>query len=411
MAGSDFVVGGLARDGDFQFRLDFIEDLWEMLKKQDVLLLAPRRMGKTSVMYHLLDHPQDDWLVVHTNVEAIQSPAQFFIELINALHEHDPHYLKHYLAKGWKRLNQVLGRVEEIDILDFKVALREDKDWSTHWKQYTEELIKRIQQSERKIFFIIDELPDMLSNIREHDPTQLEEFLHLFRSIRMAPQNTKIRWLIGGSVNIRGVLEEEGMINLINDLHVEILPPFTAAEIEKFVTQMLTQRNVEFDPAITARITELLGSPIPYFLQLFTQELYRHWKRTGQSKITTDDVDTVFDHALMGEAARDKLQHFYSRIKAYYHPSEYSIVHTILLELARSPEGISKSGLFTLYQQTHQQFNTATTAQHYLKNHFERLLWRLESDFYIQQKSTNSQYDFSSRLLKTWWQRTYSYGK
>jgi len=150
---------------------------------------------------------------------------------------------------------------------------------------------------------------------------------------------------------------------------------------------------------------------MPHILQLFTQELYRHWKRTGQSKITTDDVDTVFDRALMGEAARDKLQHFYSRIKAYYHPSEYSIVHTILLELARSPEGISKSGLFTLYQQTHQQFNTATTAQHYLKNHFERLLWRLESDFYIQQKSANSQYDFSSRLLKTWWQRTYSYGK
>ena len=48
---SDFVIGGPARDEDFWFRKDFVEDLQTTLRKQNVILLAPRRMGKTSVMY------------------------------------------------------------------------------------------------------------------------------------------------------------------------------------------------------------------------------------------------------------------------------------------------------------------------------------------------------------------------
>ena len=44
----DFIVGSVARDEDFLFREEVVEDLWESLEKHNVLLLAPRRIGKTS---------------------------------------------------------------------------------------------------------------------------------------------------------------------------------------------------------------------------------------------------------------------------------------------------------------------------------------------------------------------------
>ena len=49
----DFTTGSPARQHDFFFREAFIEDLWESLQKEHVLILAPRRMGKTSVMLKL----------------------------------------------------------------------------------------------------------------------------------------------------------------------------------------------------------------------------------------------------------------------------------------------------------------------------------------------------------------------
>lgn len=52
---ADFIVGSPVRDEDFWFRDDFIEDLWESLEKHNVLLLAPRRIGKTSVMYRMVE--------------------------------------------------------------------------------------------------------------------------------------------------------------------------------------------------------------------------------------------------------------------------------------------------------------------------------------------------------------------
>ena len=88
----DFIVGSPARDEDFLFRQDFVMDLWGALKKHNVILLAPRRTGKTSVMYRMLDHPKADWLVIHKNVENLKTPVEFVIELIDALNEHQPDY-------------------------------------------------------------------------------------------------------------------------------------------------------------------------------------------------------------------------------------------------------------------------------------------------------------------------------
>ncbi len=62
----DFIVGSPARDDDFCFREEFLDDLWDSLKKHNILLLAPRRTGKTSVMYRMLDRPKDTWATMGT---------------------------------------------------------------------------------------------------------------------------------------------------------------------------------------------------------------------------------------------------------------------------------------------------------------------------------------------------------
>ena len=277
---SDFTTGSPAREDDFFFRKAFIDDLWDSLRKEHVLILAPRRMGKTSVMLRLQDEPRGDRLVVFLNVEEIHTPAEFCQALITAIHEQQPEYLRQSLAKAWGFLTGIFKGIEEVEVFEFKVSLREsDPNWEQNWKLKADELVDRIRRAKQELLIILDEVPDMVLNMHKTSPEKLDAFLHWFRGVRQNPRQDNIRWLIGGSVNLRGTLDQRGKLNLINDLRVEPLPAFTDEEVAEFMTTMLTMRDVPFQPEVVHRAKELLGKPIPLFLQLLTQELYRDWRK------------------------------------------------------------------------------------------------------------------------------------
>ena len=404
---ADFVVGGVVRNDDYYFHKTFINEVWDSLKKDNVLLLAPRRTGKTSVMYHMLDHPQNGYKVIHLNVEDLETPAEFYLSLIDAINDHQPEYLKK-LSSSWELLIDIVDRLEEIGFMDFKLKLRKATDWEQEWKEIAQQLIEKVISIDEPVLFIIDELPDMLSAMKENSPDQLKDFLHQFRKIRIDPKgNNKIRWLVGGSVNIRGTLDEQGLIKQINDLKTEILPTIQQEEMASFVSMMLDEREVSYDESLVPRIYELLGEPIPYFLQLFTQELYRYWRREKPKLLNASHAGTVFQHALLGEAAHDKLQHYHSRIQLYYPQDGQEIAYILLDALSLSDTGISEKGLFSQYQkQQLEQSNQANTR--IMQQAFKRLLLRLESDFYIS-KQDDGFYGFNSFLLKTWWRKNWAY--
>jgi hypothetical protein len=197
------------------------------------------------------------------------------------------------------------------------------------------------------------------------------------------------------------------MLNLINDLRIEPLPSITKQEMADFVSMMLDDREVKYDHTATPRMHELLGEPIPFFLQLFTQELFRYWRREAPEQLNADHVDKVFQHALLGEAAHDKLQHYHSRIKLYYPESEQNIAYDFLDKLSLSDMGISENGLFTHYQSIQSTLSESPSTRDQQRA-FKQLLLKLESDFYVS-KQDDGTYQFNSYLLKTWWRKNWAY--
>jgi hypothetical protein len=404
---ADFIVGSPAREGDFWFRNEFIKNLWNSIKKHNVLLIAPRRIGKTTVMYNMLDKPKDNWLVIHLNVEELKSPGDFFITLVDAIHEHQPEYLRRTLAKSSDFLKGIFSRIDKIEAYEFKIELRKSGDLRKNWEERATQLMDRVFASGEKILFIIDEFPDMLNGILGNSPDAFETFLHWFRIIREKSLNYDVRWLIGGSVNLIVSLDKQGKVKLVNDLKPEILVPFSADEVREFVTRMFKKNRVLFDDTVIPRILELLGSPIPYFLQMLTQELYRKWKRNRAEPLSADTVTEVFNKTLLGEMARDKLLHYRSRIDIHYLPEEREAACYLLNKLSLSEDGISRNTLFNLYRQVEEKKSGGRTG-HILDQSFQRLLLYLQSDFYIEE-IRDGYYDFTSRLLKTWWKKYYGY--
>jgi len=250
--------------------------LWESINKHNVLLVAPRRIGKTSVMYRLLDYPRKEWLVIHLNVEECKTPEEFFIDLVDAVNEHQPDYFRRFLVGGWDYMKGLFNRVESVEAYELKVRIRKSEDLKNSWKNRLDELMCRVYGSKQRVLFIVDELPDMLSAMRSNAVEEQASFLHWFRKTREQSLKERVRWLVGGSVNLVAALDRHNIVNLINDLKVEVLHPFDEEEVKAFVQGMFKGYSVTYDEAVIPRVLDLLGSPIPFFLQMLTEELYRY---------------------------------------------------------------------------------------------------------------------------------------
>ena len=403
----EFYTGAPVDSSDLMFRDVFLAELWEALQTRHVLLTAPRRTGKTSVMDHLRDVPQHGFTVIYQNVQDLTHPADFFQTLLDTLQDQHPEYVKR-LAQGWKLLTDTLNKVTEFGIAGFKVRLREtDPNWQDHWRQYGDRFLDQIRKQEAPILLIVDELPDMLFNLKRENLALLREFLAWFRAQRQDPHPSqdRARWLIGGSVNLSGTLDALGLVDLINDLDDIPLPVLTDAQVVEFVQLMLDKRNVDFEATLPERLCEHLGRPIPLFMQMATQELYRSWKKAPR-KLMSTDVDQVFAQLVVSTAARDKLQHYYSRIAKYYEEPHLSAAHTLLGQLSLSANGLSRAKLLQEFER-HLADAGQTIPTHEHKRHFNQLMRDLENDFYVCEIAEN-QYDFASGVLKAWWKKYYA---
>ena len=401
----EFYTGAPVDPGDLRFRGAFVAELWRTLRTAHLVLTAPRRTGKTSVMDYLRDHPENGYSVVSINVQDLTHPADFFQVLLDGFHDAHPDFVRDQLAAGWGLVSGVLERVEEIGVGGFKLALRRsDPDWRKNWRQHGDMFLSQARNTRVPILFVIDEFPDMLLNLSRENEALLREFLAWFRTQRLnpAPARDSIRWLVGGSVNLAGTLDALGLVDLINDLEDVSLPPLTDGDVEAFVTEMLSGRDVPFDDDVAQRLIARLGRPIPLFMQMATQNLYRLWKRERR-RIVASDVDAVFDAIIVGSAARTRLQHFHSRIRQYYADPKRSIAYALLGRISVSDSGSRRA---TLLQETERALTElgVTLAAHERRQRFNQLLLDLENDFYIVEVEEEI-YDFASGVLKSWWRK------
>jgi len=143
-------VGAPVRGSDFYGREPLVELIWQKLRNGNILLAAPRRFGKTSIMYRLIDEPRFDFKVVHADLEHMIEPAELISQLAVQLAK-DTHLtriangLSYFPKTLWTRFKQTFS---EVDLLKVKVKLREQL--RPHWQESGEELFKRIADSETR---------------------------------------------------------------------------------------------------------------------------------------------------------------------------------------------------------------------------------------------------------------------
>ena len=161
----EFYTGPPVDSTDLRYRDEFLDDLWENICSSHILLTAPRRTGKTSVMDHLVAHPRNGFIVLKENVQDLSHPADVLLSLLARFHDEHPALLRDTLSNGWALLKKAFTKLESLSVSEFKVALREsDPNWKENWRKHGEDLLRQLRKHDSPVLLIIDELPDMLLN-------------------------------------------------------------------------------------------------------------------------------------------------------------------------------------------------------------------------------------------------------
>lgn len=396
---TNIVVGPPVRNDDLYDREEVIDLIWKKLEKGNILLAAPRRFGKSSIMLNLRDSPREGFDVFFLDTEWIRNPSDFIAEIITELLSKDSTKMIITSAKSFpkKILNLIKGNIEELQYADIRIKLREQL--SGNWEELGKHLIKLIEKSQNKIVFTVDEFPVMIHHMSEKDDEETKTFLHWFRALRQSPEGLKnIRFVVGGSIGIERILNKIDSIATINDLEKISIGAFNKNDAENFIVKLFKSEAVEVDKEIVNKILDVIGTHIPYFIQVLVSETLKE-SRNQKVKISKEFVEKVYKEKVLGVECRTYFEDYYRRLKRYYEPQEEKSAKAILKAIAK--EGEMKSNtLYNIYLTAIEKTDDS--------DGFSYLMSDLENDFYIKFDINNQTYSFASKILKDWWRRYYA---
>lgn len=394
------VIGAPVRGSDFYGRDQFVKLVWRQLRHGSILLAAPRRFGKTSVMYRLMDNPQGEYKIVHADLEHLADPGDFMLELIVQLSKDSRigRLLESITVFSKELLNGLRETVDEVELFDVKLKLREQL--RPQWQEIGRQVFLRVGQAGHPVLFILDELPMMIDRMvrLEDKREQARALLNWLRALRQSPELSNVRFLIAGSIGIEAVLNNLGEIRTINDFQALKLEPFSPGIANAFLQELARTEQVPLPEEGRKKILDLVGIFVPYFLQiLFSEVAKAHWL-TGEA-ITVEEIDRIYRSKVLGVDCKTYFDHYYGRLRDYYTPHQERAVKRLLRELARRG-AMSRDACFGLYSEIF--------AEHADVEEFNTAITNLENDFYLCYNADTGQYEFACKLLRDWWLRHYA---
>lgn len=394
------VVGAPVRGDDLFGRDAFIELLWNKLKVTNVLLAAPRRFGKTSIMYHLYDHPRHNFRVVHLDLERIQEPVNFIIELLEQVKKNS--FLSNIITDPIKKLGSFFEEHIQsfgLDVAGYGFKLELKKRIKDDWQDFADVILDRLKNSDEKVLFIFDELAYMLEHFEENNISlnEIKSFLNWFRNFRQAPDMsiTNCAFLLGSSIGLDQYLANRNISAVMNDLERIQLEAFTTEQAKTFLSDLCKGENFKLSSRSRNKMLELIGPPIPYFIQVFFSELLKV-NRIRNKKITPKVVEEIYFEEILGVNSKGYFIHYYERL--HHYSKNHERLAKIFLKQLCTNEALPKKHLQNLYEKEMHRFDV---------DDFNLLISNLENDYYIKFNSTDQSYNFASNILKDWWRRYY----
>jgi len=381
------ITGSPARKRQFFKRPHLREKILKAISANENLLIsAPRRVGKSSILLDLVDSPDENYYAVFVDTEAINSADNFFKVILQAILDADQIESFGFFDNTIKdKLKKWTSRIAAISIASFGVEI-DKKEKKTYYEEFCD-FLNDIKLEEKKILLLIDEFPITIEKIQE---TQgIDEAAHFLSQNRALRQNPifqeKIRFVYTGSIGLFTSVKKIRATDKINDLREIKIEALSKEDAVKLLI-LLLKEDCDHTPSRETidYILEKLEWWIPFHIQLMVRELT---DLINKNEISKKTVDKAFEKII--ENGNIYFEHFKDRLQKIFKPSDTLSFALAFLLAVRDNDDINYNKALDMAEKFH------------VRNELDNIIEILKHDGYIIE--VDDTYKFYSPILKRWW--------
>jgi len=334
----------------------------------NILLVAQRRIGKTSVLKELLERLKERYACLFVDLQQAQRSEEAITELSKAIHSH-----RTLWDKTKEAFANVLERVEEVDLGEVGVKIRSGLTGG-NWIDKGDQIFRILANSEKPVLLMLDEVPIMVNYMLKGDEFKMtperraraDEFLSWLRKNTIEHQG-KVRTIISGSIGLEPILRQARLSATVNHFLPFELKPWDEDTSIGCIKALANEYDVSLEDSVPEEMVKLLGCCIPHHVQMFFSHINDLCKRKGNMKCSV--LEMVLGKEL------------------------FTLAVDMLTEAAVTG-CLTKEAIAALQNEYTLEEADIVEAQ-------KEVIWVLEHDGYIQQSKNG--YVFVSRLLRDWW--------
>lgn len=375
----NITIGQVATGDKFYIRKKLIKRLWKKIESgSNILMSAPRRIGKTSIMQYCKDKPQENFTVIYVITESVNNQNEFYKKLVKELKSiiNKSDKLKSYL-KDFK-----------IESIGPKGITFENKE--TNYFDIFKHLAEKLDLKDCKLILMIDEFAQTVENImQDESENSAVRFLASVRELRINPYISKnIQFIFAGSIGLENIVSQINANSTINDLYFFPVSPFSNKEALDYIkTIPLKNEEYDFAEGDIIYLLEKLEWNIPYFINIILDEIESICYDEDKEIITKTIIDQAFKNTLKKRAY---FEHWHNRLRKAYKQNNYNFAKAVLNQAAES-QFITKEEVV----------NIAVELE--IQDSYKDIINSLEYDGYLYLTEGQDSYVFTSPLLKQWW--------
>lgn len=401
-------VGNWVSGSDFFDRVSELERMQSLLDdEENLLLVAPRRVGKTSLLREIirrLDQRGRDY-GLFVDVQGCSTPEEVIVELAAGTREH---------RKLWSRTKEVFARyfekaADRIDTLGIdRIRIEMREGVSGDWQSKGDRLLAELAAVDLPVVLCLDELPIMISRMLRSDGggatgegrQRADHFLSWLR-LSVGRYRGRIRFVICGSIGLEPVLRAVGLSHTITELRPFHLEPWDQDTAGRFLAALAGSYRLALGPDARSRMLERLGLCIPHHVQMFFGLLHDDLCRRSVDAVTIGDVDRVYDRHMLGSRGHAELADYEERLLRVIGTDLIPLAVDLLSEAAITGR-LTEEAAVALAR------DHAVDGADPLES-LRTVIGVLEHDGYLQQFGDGSRM-FCSNLVRDWWKQRFTLG-
>ena len=368
------------------------------------LLIAQRRMGKTSLMKETARRLPAHYVGIFVDLQKCSTAPDAVVELSLAVHPH---------RSLWHKLTGVFGsaleglrdNVENLNLGEVGISLR--AGLAGEWQRKGDELMKVLAGSDRPVLLLVDEAPILVNRILKGADYQMtaqrrreaELFLSWLRDNSVRHQG-KIRIVLSGSIGLEPILRQGGLSATLNNFVPFELKPWDESTACGCLEALAAEYGLKLAANVPQKMVQMLGCCIPHHVQMFFRHAHDRAVRRGHTSISVRDVKAIYEKELLSIRGHAELAHYEERLKTVLGEELCPVALEILTEAAVTGH-VTAESIDVIFK----GYDLASSPVPEARG---QVLEVLEHDGYVERH--RSRYRFVSKLLRDWWKARHGFG-